>query len=71
MMGQVVHGGLNSLQISLLRMFDKGMTDGQVLELKRVLVKHYSSLLHKEVEKVVEQKQFTRDDFDAMLNADS
>lgn len=70
-MGQVVHGGLNSLQISLLRMFDKGMTDGQVLELKRVLVKHYSSLLHKEVEKVVEQKQFTRDDFDAMLNADS
>ncbi|WP_071506124.1 hypothetical protein [Arsenicibacter rosenii] len=70
-MGQVAQGGLNSLQISLLRMFDKGMTDDQVLELKRVLVKHYSSLLHKEVEKVVEQKQFTRDDFDAMLNVDS
>lgn len=62
---------LNPLQVSLLRLFSRDMSDDEVLTLKRVLVKHYSELLRNEVEKVVEEKGYTQADFDAMLNQDS
>lgn len=61
-------GKLNSLQVSLLRLFDRGMTDTQLLDLKRVLVNHYSSLLAEEIDQVSQQKGYTPDDFIAMLN---
>lgn len=59
------------MQISLLRLFDREMTDKQILELKRVLVKHYSALIQNEVERVVTEKGYTQDDFDKMLNSPS
>ena len=62
---------LNPLQVSLLRLFNRDMSDDEVLTLKRVLVKHYSELLRDEVEKVVTEKGYTQADFDAMLNQDS
>ncbi|MBO0931102.1 hypothetical protein [Fibrella aquatilis] len=64
-------GRLNALQISLLRLFDRGMTDEQILELRRVLVTHYSALLHDEVERVIQEKGYTNDDFERMLNSPS
>lgn len=62
---------LNPLQVSLLRLFNRDMSDDEVLALKRALVKHYSELLRNEVEKVVTEKGYTQADFDAMLNQDS
>lgn len=62
---------LNPLQVSLLRLFNRDMSDDEVLALKRVLVKHYSELLRNEVEQVVAEKGYTQADFDAMLNQDS
>jgi uncharacterized protein YfkK (UPF0435 family) len=47
---------LNPLQVSLLRLFSRDMSDDEVLTLKRALVKHYSELLREEVEKVVADK---------------
>lgn len=67
----VPKGRLNAMQISLLRLFDREMTDKQILELKRVLVKHYSALIQNEVERVVTEKGYTQDDFDKMLNSPS
>ncbi|RYF77091.1 MAG: hypothetical protein EOO39_04815 [Cytophagaceae bacterium] len=61
-------GKLNSLQVSLLRLFDRGMTDEQLLDLKRVLVTHYSSLLASEVDQASQQKGYMADDFTAMLS---
>lgn len=62
---------LNTLQISLLRLFDRGMTDEQLLDLKRVLVRHYSAQLRQEVERATQERGYTQDDFDQMLTADS
>ncbi|MEZ0485934.1 hypothetical protein [Fibrella aquatica] len=61
-------GKLNTLQVSLLRLFDRGMTDEQLLDLKRVLVNHYSALLANEVDQASQQKGYSADDFTAMLN---
>ncbi|QPH41702.1 hypothetical protein [Pedobacter endophyticus] len=65
------HTELNPLQVSLLRLFNRPMTESEILELKRVMVNHYSGFLEKEVTKVAEDKGYTQDDFDNILNADS
>ncbi|MFI5136660.1 MAG: hypothetical protein ACHQIM_02455 [Sphingobacteriales bacterium] len=62
---------LNPLQVSLLRLFKRPMSEEETLELKRLLVKHYSKLLKEEVTKVVAEKGYTRQDFDNMLNAEN
>jgi hypothetical protein len=65
------HTELNPLQVSLLRLFNRPMSEQETLELKRLLVKHYSKLLKKEVTRVVAEKGYKQQDFDNMLNADS
>ena len=65
------HTELNPLQVSLLRLFNRPMSEEETLELKRLLVKHYSAMLKKEVSKVVVEKGYTRQDFEDMLNAES
>ena len=59
---------LNGLQISLLRLFERGMSDEEVLELRRVLVAHMSQKLLAEVERVNEERGYTAADVEAMLN---
>ena len=59
---------LNELQISLLRLFGHGMTEAQVLELKRVLVRHYSAQLQQEATHASDERGYTADDFDRLLN---
>lgn len=68
---QRVHTELNPIQVSLLRLFDRPMSEEETLELKNLLVSYYSDMLEKEVGKVVKEKKFTQTDFDNMLNADS
>lgn len=65
------HTELNPLQVSLLRLFNRPMSEQETLELKRLLVKHYSKLLKEEVTKAVAEKGYTQQDFDNMLNAES
>ena len=65
------HTELNPLQVTLLRLFNRPMSEQETLELKRLLVQHYSELLKAEVTKVVAEKGYTQQDFDNMLNADS
>lgn len=62
---------LNELQISLLRLFGQGMTDAQVVELKRVLVRHYSAQLQQEITRVSDERGYTADDFDRFLEQES
>ena len=61
----------NGLQISLLRLFDRSMSDEGVLELRRVLVAHMSQKLLEEVERVNEERGYTAANAEAMLNAPS
>ena len=62
---------LNGLQISLLRLFDRGMSDEEVLELRRVLMAHMPQKLLAKVERVNEERGYTAADVEAMLNAPS
>ncbi|MPR34642.1 hypothetical protein [Salmonirosea aquatica] len=62
---------LNPIQESLLRLFDRGMSEEEILTLRNVIVKHYSELLKTEVEWVVGEKGYTQEDFDRMLNNDA
>lgn len=59
---------LNGLQISLLRLFDRGMSDDEVLELRRVLVAHLSQKMLAEVERIDAERGYTTADIKAMLN---
>ena len=62
---------LTPLQVSLLRMFDHGLTEEQTQELQRVLVAHYSQQLQDEVERIDAERNYTTEDFERMLNAPS
>ena len=62
---------LNELQVSLLRMFDHHMTAEETLEIKRVLVRHYSEQLSREAERASDERGYTATDFEQMLNAPS
>jgi hypothetical protein len=62
------HTELNPLQISLLRLFNRPMSDEETLKLKRVLVEHYSGQLEEELIKVIADKAYQQKDFEAMLN---
>ena len=62
---------LNGLQVSLLRLFDRGMSDEEVLELRRVLVAHISQKMLAEVERIDNERGYTAEDFERMLNEPS
>ena len=68
---QITPHRLNALQISLLRLFSRDISDNEILSLKRILVEHYSAELKTEIEKVVNEKGYTQKDFDEMLNQPS
>ena len=71
MAAQNLHTELNPIQVSLLRLFNRPMSEKETKELKRLLVDHYSNLLKDEVEKDVAKKGYTQKDFDDMLNGNS
>jgi hypothetical protein len=65
---QESHTELNPIQVSLLRLFNRPMSEGESLALKRLIVNHYSGQLKEEVTRVVAEKGYTQKDFDDMLN---
>jgi hypothetical protein len=72
MVSENAHAGkLTDLQISLLRLFDQGLNQQQTLEVRRLLMNHFSSQLTEEVNRTVEEKGYTEDDFHRMLVDDN
>ena len=63
----VNQNGLNPIQVSLLRYFNRQISDNEVVDLKRTLVRYYSKKLKTEINKVVIEKNYTQIDFDKML----
>lgn len=62
---------MNDLQISLLRLFDQGMSDAQTYQLRKILMAYFDAELKQELEKVQKEKQYTQEDFDRMLEDDN
>jgi RNA polymerase sigma factor (sigma-70 family) len=62
---------LNSLQTSLLRLFDRGMSDEEILDLRRVMVAHLSQKMLAEVAHIDIERGYTTEDYERMLNEPS
>jgi hypothetical protein len=65
------HTELNPVQISLLRLFNRPMSEKETLEIRNLLVDHYSEILKHEVNKAISEKGYTSEDLDNLLNAES
>ena len=65
------HTRLNQMQLTLLKLFDRPMADETITELRDVLVEHYDKLLKEELNRVVEEKGYTPEDFEKMLDKKS
>ena len=59
---------LNDVQISLLRMFNRNMTDQELSEVKQLLMAYYDEKLQTELDRVIGEKGYIQPDFDKMLN---
>lgn len=59
---------LSPLQISLLRLFEHGISEQQTLEVRRMLVAYFSEQLQQEVERVNQERNYSAADIDQMLN---
>ena len=49
---QKLHTELNPVQVSLLRLFNRPMSEEDTIKLKKLMVNHYSELLEEEVSKI-------------------
>lgn len=58
---------LNSLQISLLQFFSQNISDDQTLKIRKLMMNYFDVQLKDELEKVIEEKGYTEDDFRQML----
>ena len=59
---------LTEVQLMLLRLFSRPMPEYDVEAIREMLLKYYETALQKEVERVIEEKNITRTDFDTILN---
>ena len=62
---------LNPIQVSLLHMFERGMSEEETLELKRLMVKSYLEIMRREAGRIDEERSYTADDYERMLNEPS
>jgi hypothetical protein len=58
--------GLNDVQKSLLRMFNREMTQEESEEIRDLLTKYYSEKLKSEVDDLIKEKKIDKADFDAL-----
>jgi hypothetical protein len=60
--------GLNEIQLTLLRLFNRQISDKDTEEIKMLLVKHLRQKLDVQVEADIKRNGITREDFDQVLN---
>ena len=62
---------LTPMQISLLRVFERGMSDEDTLTLRRHLVKVYLEMARQEAGRIDDERGYTAEDYERMLNEPS
>ncbi|MEZ0486037.1 hypothetical protein [Fibrella aquatica] len=58
--------GLNEMQLTLLRMFNRPMSDQEIVQLRDLLTSHYSDQLLANVDQVVSERSITEADYDRL-----
>lgn len=61
---------LNDVQLILLRLFSRPMSQRDTEAIRKMLLDYYDTLLQQEVDKVIEEKGIQREDFERLLNQD-
>ena len=59
---------LNDIQLMLLRLFSRLMSASDLEAIREMLLSYYETALHKEVERVIEEKGITKSYFEKVLN---
>ncbi len=60
--------GLNTIQLTLLKLFDKDMSLQEESDIHKMLMEYYEQDLQMELDKVVKNKKITQKDLDVVLN---
>lgn len=58
----------NSVQISLMRLFDRPMAPDELNAVHQLLMNHYSQLIAEETDVIMDRKGYTQADLDRVLN---
>ncbi|GGD82027.1 hypothetical protein GCM10011514_52660 [Emticicia aquatilis] len=59
---------LNDVQLNLLKLFSRKMSETEQAEINEILLKYYDNLLQKEVQHAINHKGYTKEDFENVLN---
>jgi len=58
----------NSVQVSLMRLFDRPMPPEELDKVHQLLMEYYSELIAAEADEIIARKGYTQADFDRVLN---
>ena len=61
---------LSNIQLEFLKLFSREMEDKDVIEIKRLIVKYLADKLSAKANKLWEEKGWTNEDMDNLLNSD-
>lgn len=64
----VINQPKNSIQTSLLKLFDRKIDSKELNEIHSILLKYYDSKIKIEAKKIMSEKNYTQDDLDFILN---
>ncbi len=59
---------LSNAQLELLKLFANDIPDEELIDLKRLIVKYYTKKLEEKATKIWEEKNWTDEDMDRLLN---
>lgn len=58
---------LNDVQLNLLKLFSRKMSETEQAEINEMLLKYYDNLLQKEVQRAISLKGYTKEDIENVL----
>lgn len=62
---------LNDIQISLLRLFEQGISESETIEVRKMLMDYFDQGLKNELDEVLSKKKYTDEDYRKMLSDDN
>lgn len=58
---------LNEVQLMLLRLFSRPVSTQDLAAIQNILLDYYNNALQKELDRVIAEKNITREDYDRIL----
>jgi hypothetical protein len=59
---------LNDVQLMLLRLFSRPVSPQDLDAIQNILLDYYNNALQKELDRVIEEKNITREDYEKILS---